>query len=330
MEKARDNNKKISHEYGIQSTMVNVDFVNKNHHSKPSSQNRVRKSFRDRDAEKRQPERNHPKPMTRSCRKCGNQHGYGKCPAFGSIEDARGKEVDNLEVESWVLELEMNERPVEFKLDTGAMANVIPIPLKVRNSHITSSPRYSQSNGQVERAIQTVKNMFKKCFLDKRDPYLASLDLRNSPIDNENSPANILMNRNLRTILPQTNKIVQSKLFNKPKYDNFIRKSRKNMKTHYDNQGVKELKELKNNCLVKVQLKPKGLWESGRIVDKVGIRSYRIQMENNKIFIRNRDFIREDKKVHFQPSRTINTEQHDEQYKDNKFIEILEGDRKQI
>ncbi|KAG5860683.1 hypothetical protein JTB14_034032 [Gonioctena quinquepunctata] len=98
------------------------------------------------------------------------------------------------------------------------------------------------------------------------------------------------------------------------------------MKTHNDNQGVKELKELKNNCLVKVQLKPKGLWESGRIVEKVGIRSYRIQMENNKIFIRNRKFIREDKKVHFQPSRTINTEQHDEQYKDNKFIEIQEGD----
>ncbi|KAG5867198.1 hypothetical protein JTB14_000991 [Gonioctena quinquepunctata] len=45
----------------------------------------------------------------------------------GSIEDARGKEVDNLEVESWVLELEINERPVEFKLDTGAMANVIPV-----------------------------------------------------------------------------------------------------------------------------------------------------------------------------------------------------------
>ncbi|KAG5872873.1 hypothetical protein JTB14_028209 [Gonioctena quinquepunctata] len=164
--------------------------------------------------------------------------------------------------------------------------------------------------------------MFKKCFLDKRDPYLALVDLRNSPIDNENSPANILMNRNLRTILPQTNKNFQSKLFNKPKYDNFIRKSQKNMKTHYDNQGVKELKELKNNCLVKVQLKPKGLWESGRIVEKVGIRSYRIQMENNKIFIRNRKFIREDKKVHFQPSTTINTEQHDEQYKNNKFIEI--------
>ncbi|KAG5891473.1 hypothetical protein JTB14_004416 [Gonioctena quinquepunctata] len=95
--------------------MVNVDFVNKNHHSKPSSQNRVRKSLRDRDAERRQPERNHPKPMTRSCRKCGNQHGYGKCPAFGSIEDARGREVDNLEMESWVLELEINERPVELK-----------------------------------------------------------------------------------------------------------------------------------------------------------------------------------------------------------------------
>ncbi|KAG5883255.1 hypothetical protein JTB14_036104 [Gonioctena quinquepunctata] len=423
MGKARDNNKKISHEYGMQGTMVNVDFVNKNHHSKPSSQNRVRKSFRDRDAERRQPERNHPKPMTRSCRKCGNQHGYGKCPAFGSIEDARGKEVDKLEVESWVLELEINERPVEFKLDTGAMANVIPTleifgniegvkvyvddliiagkTIEEHNSRLKKvfelavehKLRFNKNKCKIfakevedmghkiskfgsqadDSKIQAIKNMpqpknkediqrflglvtyvgrFIENLSEKTAPLrelikkdivfswekvhnetfenlkiiITLLDLRNSPIDNENSPANILMNRNLRTILPQTNKIFQSKLFNKPKYDNFIRKSQKNMKTHYDNQGVKELKELKNNCLVKVQLKPKGLWESGRIVDKVGIGSYRIQMENNKIFIRNRKFIREDKKVHFQPSRTINTEQHDEQYKDNKCIEIQEGD----
>lgn len=63
--------------------------------------------------------------------------------------------------------------------------------------HITSSPRYPQSNGQVERTIQTVKKSLKKCFDDNRDIYLALLDIRNTPIDEQNSPANILMNRNL-------------------------------------------------------------------------------------------------------------------------------------
>ena len=41
--------------------------------------------------------------------------------------------------------------------------------------HDPSSPRYPQSNGFIERVIQTVKNTFAKAKLSKEDPYLALL-----------------------------------------------------------------------------------------------------------------------------------------------------------
>ena len=47
--------------------------------------------------------------------------------------------------------------------------------------HVTSDPAYPQSNGLAERAVQTAKQLFKKCREDKSNVYLALLNLRNTP-----------------------------------------------------------------------------------------------------------------------------------------------------
>ena len=67
-----------------------------------------------------------------------------------------------------------------------------------RFQHITSSPRYAQSNGEVERAVQTIKAILNKT----DDEYLGLLSYRNTPQRNGFSPAQLNMGRKLKTRVP--------------------------------------------------------------------------------------------------------------------------------
>jgi hypothetical protein len=69
--------------------------------------------------------------------------------------------------------------------------------------HITSSPRYAQSNGFIERQVQTVKATMKKAKQSNGDLQKALLCLRTTPIDNHlPSPAELLYNRKIKANLP--------------------------------------------------------------------------------------------------------------------------------
>ena len=49
--------------------------------------------------------------------------------------------------------------------------------------HVTSSPHFRQSNGFIERQVQTVKNTLKKAAMTRSNPQKALLALRSTPID---------------------------------------------------------------------------------------------------------------------------------------------------
>ncbi len=65
--------------------------------------------------------------------------------------------------------------------------------------HITSSPRYPQANGEAERAVTTVKGLWK----GGGEKTKALLAYPAMPLDNGYSPAQLLMGRVLRTMIPQ-------------------------------------------------------------------------------------------------------------------------------
>ena len=65
-------------------------------------------------------------------------------------------------------------------------------------THTSSSPHHHSGNGEAERAVQTVKNLLKK----EKEPYLALLNYRATPLLHGQSPAELLMHRKLRTRIP--------------------------------------------------------------------------------------------------------------------------------
>ena len=91
----------------------------------------------------------------------------------------------------------MSDNGPEFKSDSFKM-----FAKQWDFKHIQSSPLYPQSNGLVERTIQTVKRTLKKAIKSSQDLSLALLALRTTPLPDAPSPATQLMGRRLRTTLP--------------------------------------------------------------------------------------------------------------------------------
>lgn len=158
--------------------------------------------------------------------------------------------------------------------------------------HVTSSPYYPQSNGQIERTIQTVKNIMIKTSEDGTDYRLALLECLNTPLDSDlASPAELLQSRKLRGIVPVSNKLLQPKLQRNVKNNLLMRQN--NQKFYYD----KKFRNLSKLCIgqkVKFLDVIKKQWISGTISRILSDRSYEITYSNGRITKRNRRHIRLD------------------------------------
>ena len=125
-----------------------------------------------------------------------------------------------------------------------------------------------------EKAVQTAKHLIKKAILDKRDPYLALLEYRNTPIsDTLGSPAQRLMGRRTKTLLPTTTKLLQPKLIS-PQAVHKELKQRKVRQQYYYNRHTATLRPLAVGDTV--MMKAKGKWEPATVItiSQDGPRSY--------------------------------------------------------
>lgn len=137
--------------------------------------------------------------------------------------------------------------------------------------HITSSPRYPQSNGLAEKGVQVVKRILKKTAETNQDFWLGLLAYRTTPLEGTVSPAEILQGRKLRTTLPD---FQSGPGVNIPKH----RQTRDNRQ---------QLRPLSQGDVVRVK---KQFWDTKAQVlqRRAEPRSYNIVTEDGKLLRRNR------------------------------------------
>ena len=154
-------------------------------------------------------------------------------------------------------------------------------------THTTISPRFPQSGGLHEKAVQTVKRLLQKINEDNSDPYLALLDYRNTPI-NGVSPAQALMNRRLRSTLPISPQVLTPKLLDQSAFLSQREKEQTIQKKYFD-VGTQPLPPLNQHDQVRMKKDHQSKWQPATVVKQHNTpRSYLVKSEDGVVYRRNR------------------------------------------
>ena len=156
--------------------------------------------------------------------------------------------------------------------------------------HITSSPRYSQSNGEIESAVKICENIMKKAVRGKCDPYLGLLDYRNTPTELGSSPAQRLFSRRTRNLLPMTRKLLEPETLSTQDVQQKLINSRQKQAFYYNLKG-KALPELQPGQTVRMKKPNESTWTEAVCKKMIGPRSY-VVLSGNRTYRRNRRQLR--------------------------------------
>ena len=153
--------------------------------------------------------------------------------------------------------------------------------------HVISSPHYPQSNGFVERAIQTIKLTMKKARRTGTDPELALLCVRATPLDARvGSPADLLYGRPLRTNLPLKTRGSEDVV-------SALRFRQEQQKLYYD-KSAKDRPDLQIGQTVGLQDPNSLRWTEAKVIQKCPEpRSYVVEAQGGSQFRRNQRFLKD-------------------------------------
>ena len=156
--------------------------------------------------------------------------------------------------------------------------------------HVTSSPHHHKSNGKAGSAVKVTKSLFKKAFRDEKDPWLALLEYRNTPVETTgSSPAQRLMSQRTKTLIPTAPTLLQLRVVEGVE-DKIILKRQK-VKSYHD-QTAKPLLPLEVGQEARVAPLQRGMsWQAGTLVKQLSDRSYLVKTGSETIR-RNRQFLK--------------------------------------
>ena len=151
--------------------------------------------------------------------------------------------------------------------------------------------------------MQTIKRLLKKAIKEEKDLYISILEYRNTPVVGTASPAQLLMNRRLRSIIPSTTKQLELKLQNQREIRDVSSRNKLLQKIAFDKHS-KPLKPLHVGNSVSVRMR-NGTWEPAVITDMSSTpRSYVVQTENGE-YRRNRKDLRQVPTIKAEPDFDI-------------------------
>ena len=190
--------------------------------------------------------------------------------------------------------------PERLKTDNGTQFNSEQFQKFSKNwpfTHVTSSPNHQSSNGLSEIYVNHAKRILRKAKDANRDPYLPLLKYRNTPLECGYSPAQLLMGRRLRSVVPTTNRQLSPETVDVKKAQENMQKQKDKSKVYHD-QKARPLPSLKIGDRVMFQKKPGDNWERAKVLRKYNNRSFKIQTSDGAPYRRNRVFINKSNSDH--------------------------------
>ena len=152
--------------------------------------------------------------------------------------------------------------------------------------HVTSSPHFPQSNGFVERIIQTVKRTLLKAKERNMNPCKAMLCLRTTPLDHHlPSPSELLYARKLKGDLPIQ---IRNPLTRRDDIYRRLQERQDTQKTFHD-AHAHDMSQLTAGQHVRIQDQASGRWQKATVTATCEEpRSYLVEAQNGRTLRRNR------------------------------------------
>ena len=171
--------------------------------------------------------------------------------------------------------------------------------------NLTSSPGNSKANGKAESGVKTAKRILKKSIRAGTDPYLVVLDYRNTPTQGmTTSPAQRLMNRGTKTLLPTTQNLLLPRTLNLESEKKELRQ-RQQAQSKYYNRSARDLPSLPEGDIVK--MKPFKLgdksWHKAQVTARLDEQSYTVETDNGAVYRRNRQHLQTMSEPPAEPSK---------------------------